>query len=72
MLFTELSINPYILFSRLKTLADATHTAHGRKELAFSMRIIARYCSDDMDRQEMLRIAADVENFTVGSKKELQ
>lgn len=65
------TINVYTAFSRLKTLADATHTAHGRKELAASMRLIAKLCEDNEDRAMMYAIAADVENFAVGGKKEV-
>lgn len=58
-------IDAYRVFSRLKTLADETHTSHARIELARSMRVVARYVVDDRDRQAMLMIASEVEQFTV-------
>lgn len=65
------AIDAYRAFGRLKTLADETHTAHARIELARSMRMIARYVVDDVDRQAMLMIASEVEQFTDNGNGEM-
>ena len=62
--------DPYTAFSRLKALAEDTHTAHGRKQLANSMKLIARFCDDTAHREAMLAIARELENLPLAVESE--